>query len=386
MKSKIALNTNGFAKLAFMVSLAFFAGNSWASSEEAEHDHEDTEHSVAEGDHDTHTEDAHGEEGGFNAGEMILHHIADSHEWHVMDLESGPVSIPLPIIVYHSEKGLSFFLSSKFEHGHTDHNGYRLVHDEIMIVAEDGTIDEEASAGIIDLSITKNAFMMILSCIFLVWIFLSVAKAYKKREGQAPKGLQSLLEPVILFVRDNIAKSSIDEKKYERYMPFLLTLFFFILIINVMGLIPIPGLGGANVTGNVAIPVVLALFVFVIVNVSGNKHYWGHIFAMPGVPKLVLLILTPIEFMQIFIRPVVLVIRLFANIMAGHIVMLVFFSLIFIAGDGCQEAGGFSTAVPSIAFTIFLTFLELLVAAIQAYVFTLLAAIYIGMAVAEPNH
>lgn len=379
MKSKIACTINGFAKLAFMVSLAFFASNGQAS----ESAHEDD----APGEAGEHGVDAleNGEEG-FNAGEMIMHHIADSHDWHIMDLESGPVSIPLPVIVYHSEKGLSFFSSGRFEHGHADYDGYRLVHDEIMVVGANGAVDEEASAGIIDLSITKNAAMMLLSCIVLVFVFLRVAKTYKKREGQAPKGMQSLLEPVILFVRDNIAKSSIGEKKYERFMPFLLTLFFFIWIINIMGLIPIPGIGGANVTGNVAVPAVLALFVFLIVNLSANKHYWGHIFAMPGVPKAVLLILTPIEFMQIFIRPVVLVIRLFANIMAGHIVMLVFFSLIFIAGEGCQEAGGLSTAVPAIGFTIFLTFLELLVAAIQAYVFTLLAAIYIGMAVAEPHH
>lgn len=392
LKGTNTLLIRKFTKLTAACALAFFTHTAQASVEshdsddhEAHAEHvEDTDH----GEHgEEHTEDHGHGEGGFNAGEMIMHHIADSHDWHIMDIDGHAVSMPLPVIVYHPDKGLSIFMSSKFDHGHADHNGYRLVHDKVKVVGADGNVDEEASASIIDLSITKNAFMMILACILMVWIFLSVAKAYKKRAGEAPKGLQSLLEPVIIFVRDNIAKSSIGEHKYERYMPFLLTLFFFIWIINIMGLIPIPGLGGANVTGNVAVPTVLALFVFFIVNISGNKHYWRHIFAMPGIPIPVLIILTPIEIMQIFIRPIVLIIRLFANIMAGHIVMLVFFSLIFIAGsNGESLVGGLSTAVPSIAFTVFLTFLELLVAAIQAYVFTLLASIYIGMAVVEEHH
>ncbi|MBT6747166.1 MAG: F0F1 ATP synthase subunit A, partial [Flavobacteriales bacterium] len=201
--------------------------------------------------------------------------------------------------------------------------------------------------------------------------------------GQAPTGMQSFMEPIIMFIRDDIAKPSIGDK-YEKFMPYLLTLFFFIWINNVMGLIPlIPG--GTNLTGNIAIPIVLALFTFVLTTINGNAHYWKHIFVMPGVPKPILLILTPLEVVGIFIKPIVLVIRLFANITAGHIVMLVFFSLIFIFGE-TSVAAGYGVSVASVAFTVFLTFLELLVGVIQAYVFTLLSAIYFGMATAGGDH
>jgi F-type H+-transporting ATPase subunit a len=192
-----------------------------------------------------------------------------------------------------------------------------------------------------------------------------------------------MIETIIVFVRDDIAKMAIGSK-YEKFMPFLLTIFFFIWINNILGLVPIIP-GGANVTGNIAVPLVLATFTFVITTINGNRHYWKHIVAMPGVPKPVLLILTPIEVAQIFIRPIVLVIRLFANITAGHISMLVFFSLIFIFQEK-SDLAGWGVSVASVAFTIFLNFLELLVGAIQAYVFTLLSAIYFGMAVADETH
>ena len=218
----------------------------------------------------------------------------------------------------------------------------------------------------------------------MLLIFTSVAKAYKRNTGKAPKGLQSFIEPIILFVRDDIAKAAIGEKKYAKFMPYLLTLFFFIWINNLMGLIPIFPFG-ANVTGNIAIPIVLALFTFVIITINGNKNYWRHIIAMPGIPIPVLIILTPIEIAGVFIKPIVLVIRLFANIMAGHIVLLVFFCLIFIFGASSVLTGSI-VAIPAIAFTIFINCLELLVGAIQAYVFTLLSAIYFGMATAESDH
>ncbi|NNE54619.1 MAG: F0F1 ATP synthase subunit A, partial [Flavobacteriales bacterium] len=271
-------------------------------------------------------------------------------------------------------------------HGPATHNGYGIHHDHIFVADEAGHEDEEATAKIIDLSLTKNATALIITSILLLWLMFSAAKAYKKRPGQAPRGLQNAMEVIITFVRDDVAKAMIGEKKYEKFLPFLLTVFFFIWINNIMGLVPIfPG--GANVTGNVAVPAVLAFFTFIITNINGNKHYWRHTFAMPGIPIPILLILTPIEIMQIFIRPVVLMIRLFANIMAGHIGMLVFFSLIFIfSKNGESIVGGYATAPFSVAFTIFLYFLELLVGAIQAYVFTLLSAIYIGMAVADDHH
>jgi F-type H+-transporting ATPase subunit a len=229
---------------------------------------------------------------------------------------------------------------------------------------------------------TKNAFALVFSIVLLLVILLNVAKAYTKRPNQAPSGLQSLIEPIIVFVRDEIAKSAIGDK-YERYLPYLLTIFFFIWINNIMGLIPIfPG--GANVTGNVAIPIVMALFTFVITIVSGNKHYWEHILWMPGVPVAIKPLMLAIELLGVFIKPVVLVIRLFANITAGHIVILVFISLIFIFGEK-SAVGGYSVSVASVAFVVFLNFLEILVGAIQAYVFTLLSAVYFGMAVDESH-
>lgn len=335
------------------------------------------------------TEEHHNEEnlsasGGFNAGEMIMHHIGDAHDWHLWGEGESSVSIPLPIIIYHKENGLSIFSSSKFEHGHAAYEGYQLTHGDIIAVNEDGSENAESTAQIIDLSITKNTFAMMVSIVLMLLIFISVARAYTRNRGKAPKGLQSLIEPVILFVRDDIAKSAIGEKHYARFMPFLLTIFFFIWVNNLLGLIPIfPG--GANVTGNIAVPIVLATFTFLITLLNGKAHYWRHIFAMPGVPMGVLPLITVLEIAGMFIKPIVLVIRLFANITAGHIVMLVFFSLIFIAGEG-STVGGFFAAIPSVAFTIFLTFLELLVAALQAYVFTFLSAIYFGMAVAEEHH
>jgi len=329
-------------------------------------------------------EEEHGDAKPFNAGELIMHHIADAHEWHIVDLESGPVSIPLPIILYHQERGLSVFMSSKFEHGTVDHNGYRHTHGHIVAVNAAGNEDEEATAGLWDFSITKNVFSILLSMFFLLWIFISIAKSYKKNKGGAPKGLQNLLEPIILFIRDDIAKAAIGEKKYAKFMPYLLTIFFFIWINNVMGLIPIFPFG-ANVTGNIVVPIVLALFTFIITTINGNKGYWRHIIAMPGIPIPVLIILTPIEIAGVFIKPIVLVIRLFANIMAGHIVLLVFFCLIFIFGASSVLTGSI-VAIPAIAFTIFINCLELLVGAIQAYVFTLLSAIYFGMATAESDH
>ena len=221
------------------------------------------------------------------------------------------------------------------------------------------------------------------SVIILLFLFLSIAKKYKNKEGKAPKRVQSLLEPVILFVRDDIAKPTIGNNHYKGFMPFLLTLFFFIWINNLLGLVPIMP-GGANVMGNTAVSIVLAGFTFILSIINSKKNFWRHTFAMPGIPIPVLFILTPIEFAQIFIRPIVLVVRIFANITSGHIVLLVFFSLIFIFGENSAIAG-FATSIPAILFTIFISLLELVVGAIQAYVFTLLSAIYFGMALAEKH-
>lgn len=329
----------------------------------------------------------HEEKKKFNAGEMIMHHVADAHEWHI----AGNLHIPLPIILW-TDKGLEVFSSNRF-HDNPEgvytgkHYSYKNEHEHITVVDPlTGTVNEEVSHSIKDLSITKNAASAIITLLLMTWMFIAVAKAYTRRSGKAPKGLQSFVEPLIIFVRDDIAKSNIGEKKYRRFMPFLLTVFFFIWISNLLGLVPIfPG--GANVTGNIAVALTLAALTFLITIFSGNGHYWHHIFAMPGVPPWVLIILTPIEILGIFLRPFVLMIRLFANMAAGHIIALAFFSLIFIFADKYDSAGaGFGASVLSIAFTVFMMVLELLVAFLQAYVFTLLSAVYFGAAVEEPHH
>lgn len=333
------------------------------------------------------TELTHKEGGKFNAGEMITEHISDSHQWHLWGDHGHAFHIPLPVILW-TDKGLEVFSSSHIEH-HEDvyqgnHYKYALHHEHIEVVDDFGNVNEEATAKIKDLSITKNVLTILVSSLLMLWIFLSVAKSYKRREGQAPKGLQSFMEPLILFVRDDVAKTSIGEKKYMKYLPYLLTVFFFIFINNLMGLIPIFPFG-ANLTGNIAVCLVLAAITLIITLISGNGHYWRHIFAMPGVPIPVLIILTPIELIGVVLRPFVLMIRLFANITAGHIIALAFFSLIFIFGE-LSTGAGYGVAIVSVLFTVFMGFLELLVAFLQAYVFTLLSAIYIGAAVEEGHH
>ena len=235
-----------------------------------------------------------------------------------------------------------------------------------------------------DFSITKNVFALFISVTVILLVFISVAKSYSQRKDKAPSGLQSAIEPLIVFVRDDIAKAAIGEKHYARFMPYLLTIFFFIWVNNLLGLVPFfPG--GANVTGNIAIPLTMATFTLVITLFNANKNYWRHIFAMPGVPIYVLPIISLLEFIGVFLKPFVLMVRLFANILAGHIVILVFFCLIFVAGSASTGAG-LGAAVPSVAFTIFINALELLVGFLQAFVFTFLSAIYFGMAVVESEH
>jgi len=318
---------------------------------------------------------------GFDAGQMILHHIYDSHEWHVFDWKGKSYSIPLPIIIFHEERGLDIFMSSKFNHGKSIHNNYMLDHGKIIFIGDGGEIDKLQTSMIWDFSITKNVFSLLFSIFILLSVFITISRRYKNQKNKAPKGVQSLLEPIIIFVRDDIAKSAIGEKHYERYLNFLLTVFFFIFLNNLLGLVPFfPG--GANLTGNIAVPMVLASLVFIITTLSGTKYYWKHIFAMPGVPKPVLLILTPIEIIGVLLKPLVLMIRLFANITAGHIIILSFFSMIFIFGE-MHPAAGYGVSVFSGLFVLFMMTLELLVAFLQAYVFTLLAAMYFGAALEE---
>jgi len=327
----------------------------------------------------------------FNAGDMIIEHITDNHEWHIATIGSVHISVPLPVILIYKGK-LDVFMSSKFHHGEESYKGYKLelegkYKNKIVRVKEDGVTPDEAAGLPMDFSITKTVAAVFISVLFLILIFTSVARSYKKNAGKPPKGLQSLIEPIIVFVRDDIAVSSIGEKKYEKFMPFLLTIFFFILINNLMGLIPFfPG--GVNVTGNIAVTLTLALFTFVITNFSGNKNYWGHIFNTPGVPwwlKIPIPLMPVIELVGMITKPFVLMIRLFANISAGHIIVLGFMSLIFIFGK-MNLGMGYGVSLLSVLFAVFMSMLELLVAFLQAYVFTLLSALYFGMAVEEHEH
>ena len=322
----------------------------------------------------------------FKAGEMIIEHITDSYEWHIMTIGHTHVSIPLPIMLYDEGK-FHFFMSSVFDH-HDTYNGYFISHNDMNAgkLVKSG-LDGQEIRPTLDFSFTKNVLAIFISCFIMIWVFISVAKSYKRREGQAPKGLQSFLEPVIIFVRDDIAKASIGEKNYRKYLPFLLTIFFFIFLNNLMGIVPFfPG--GANVTGNIGVTAVLALFTFAITTFSGNKNYWVHIINTPGVPwwlKIPVPLMPIVEIMGIFTKPFVLMVRLFANISAGHIIILGFISLIFIFGE-IVEGAGYGVAVISVGFSIFMDILELLVAFIQAYVFTLLSALYFGMAIEEAHH
>ncbi len=238
------------------------------------------------------------------------------------------------------------------------------------------------NAPVYDLSITKNVASMLLAFVILLLLFTSVARAYTRRPGQTPRGLQSFMEPLILFVRDEIAKPNLGHH-YARFTPYLLTLFFFIWVNNLLGLLP----GAANVTGNIAVTMVLALLSLIITNINGNKSYWGHIFWPPGIPTPVKVILIPVEIISIFTKPFALMIRLFANITAGHIIIMSILCLIFLFSENGMNAGaGFGVSFASVPFAIFLYTLELLVAAIQAFIFTMLTALFIGQAMPEDHH
>jgi len=314
----------------------------------------------------------------FDAGKTIMEHIGDAHEWHIAKFGETHISIPLPVILYDKGKIVAF-MSSKFHHGTEEYKGYRL-NEKGKIV----NIDESAKPPL-DFSITKNVVSLFISIIIICLMFISIARRFKKHQNEAPKGLQSWLEPLILFVRDDIARPSIGEKRYEKYMPYLLTIFFFIFINNLLGLIPFfPG--GANLTGNIAVTLVLAIFTFIITTISGNKHYWKEIYNAPGVPwwlKIPIPLMPIVEIVGLITKPFVLMVRLFANITAGHIIALGFVSLIFIFGDKVGVGAGYGFSVISIIFYVFMGLLELLVAFIQAYVFTLLSSLYFGMASAE---
>lgn len=302
---------------------------------------------------------------------FILHHIKDSHEWHFATIGHSHITIPLPVILYSPDRGLEFFMSSDFVDPETHE---RIYHEGYTIDSHDHIIAEDPSRTFYDFSITKNVAMMFLTIIVLVFVMTSVASHYKRKPNTAPKGLASWFEPIIIFVRDDIAKPNIGPK-YQRYTPYLLTLFFFILFANILGLFP----GAANLTGNIAVTFVLAIITFFVTNINGNKEYWKHIFATPGVPAPILPIMVLVEFIGLFTKPFSLMVRLFVAISAGHIVILSLIGLSFIFSS-------YTVGVASSVLIVFINIIEILVAVIQAYVFTLFSSMYIGAAVSEHHH
>ena len=330
----------------------------------------------------------------FDANEVIFGHVLDAHEFHFLsykgsDGQQHHATIPLPVILYSKAKGFDVFMSSKFEHGEKNYKGYDLLTDEeiaerkldpkkytagqIVAVNDDGTINN--SVTVYDVSLTRNVVQMLLALALLVWVLLYMAKKYRSGQGitTAPKGVQNLMEPIITFIRDEVAVPNLG-RKYKKYFPYLLTVFFFILINNLVGLIP----GSANVTGNIAFTMVLAVISFIVIMFSTNKHYWGHIFN-PPVPMGVKPILVLVEALGVLTKPFALMIRLFANMIAGHIIIISLISLIFIFGSLSTAIGwGFSPL--SVAFVIFIYFIELLIVFLQAYIFTILTAVFIGQA------
>lgn len=348
---------------AFSVYICFFCNSSFG---------QETPH------HDATAVDApdHKKEEKFDVATTILEHIRDDHSWHLW----GHHSVPLPVILK-TDKGFEVFSGARLLNEHHEpvvYNGnysYKSFEGKIKVVNEDGTVNEEASQKVLDISITKNVASMLFTVLLLIVIFVGVANAYKKRGvTSAPKGFQSLIEPIIIFVRDEIAKPYLGDR-HTAFMPFLLTIFFFIWINNLLGMVPFfPG--GANVSGNIAFTLTLALFTFIITTVNGKKHYWQHIFWMPGLPVPMKIFLIPIELMGVFIKPISLTIRLFANMTAGHILVLSLIALIFILNSLAASA----LAVP---FTVFISMIELLVGFIQAFIFAMLSALYFGMALEE---
>ncbi|MEL7222005.1 MAG: F0F1 ATP synthase subunit A [Bacteroidota bacterium] len=424
-----------YISLAFTLVLALLATPLLAQHDGHNHDHHGHDHHGH--DHST-TADSHAScgddhaDGEYDPVATVMNHIADANEFHVWK----GVHIPLPLFLYAPDHGWTTGTSGMFHHGHSVVDRYVMNHGRVNRIADssfpmgevslDGILHKVESiddgkggtkekdvyyacaqnnlykleapstldGGILgggitsfyDFSITKNVFTMMLAALLLILVWRGVANGYKKNEGKAPSGIQSFFEPFFTFIRDEVTKPMIGDKHYERFQPFIMTLFFFILFCNLLGLIPFfPG--GANVTGNLAVTLVMAVLAFIVTNINGNKHYWEHVFWMPGIPAWVKIILTPVEILGLFIKPFSLMIRLFANISAGHIIILSLIGLIFLFGNNGQSVGGAATgAVIGGAFTAFMNLIELLVAFLQAFIFAILTASYIGAAVEEHDH
>lgn len=310
----------------------------------------------------------------------IQHHLKDSHDFvFLSDEETGKhYGFSLPVILW--DNGLKIFSSSKFHYGETvaevDGNYYKIHHSKIYKTDASGTIEYDehhhpSNVKPLDFSITKGVLSIMIMAILMFWLFTSIAKSYTKNNG-VPKGIAGFLEPIILYIRDDIAIPNIGEKHYKKYMNYLLTVFFFVWFFNLIGLTPL----GINVTGNIAITFGLAIITFLITQFTANANYWKHIFWMPGVPVPMKIILAPIELLGVVIKPFALMIRLYANISAGHIVLMSLIGLIFVFHNWIGSSLTFF-----LAFAISL--IEVLVALLQAYIFTMLSALYFGFAVEE---
>lgn len=406
------------------------AGHNHAPGEHVDHVTEGVE--IPSNSAEDHSEETDGH-GVFDPTATAIHHISDANVYSILEV----ISIPLPMILYNKERGFDFFMSSKFhgdvhhhEDGHHAYKGYVLYHGNVHRIADPSfptegeviidnfvkkkeikegkdveviyavyqgkelkaeprsTWDGGALGGGVtsfyDFSITKNVVAMFLVSLLLLWLFRIVANSYAKNEGRAPTGLTNMMEMLIVFIRDEVAIPFIGVAKYKQYFPLLLTLFFFILGLNLFGQIPF--FGNINATGNISLTMVLAVLVFILVSFNGNKHYWQHIFWMPGLPTAMKPLLAVVEIMSMFIKPLTLMLRLAGNITAGHIAILSFIGLIFIFGEsGKSLMGGTIGSMLSVPLTLFMMALELIVAFIQAFVFTILTASYIGAAI-EVHH
>lgn len=362
--------------LVSFISATFSLVPYFGNAQDQHNTNEQDTHAAVISDSGSHDSSSHSQsaDATFDPGLFIIDHVKDSHEWHLWTKADGNhVSVPLPIILYSKESGLQAFFSSKLAHGH-HHKGFYL---------EDGKIWEELAnheiVSPLDFSITKNVAGMLVAALIMLILFIRMGSIYRKKELSVPSGLNGFLEPMILFIRDDIAIPNIGEEKYAKFMPYLLTVFFFILINNIMGLIPSVIPFGANVMGNIAVTFVLSFITFIITQFNGTKTYWKHIVATPGVPFWLAPVMIPVEIIGLFSKPFALMIRLFANITAGHIIILSLISLIFIFKS-------IFIAPVSIAFVLFMDCIEILVAFLQAYVFTLLSALFIGLAAKEHHH
>lgn len=418
--NKIILRKN----LIFSLLFSFMGGFAAAQAHDANTatEPQEVQHTTGEG-------EGHHE---FDPAATAFHHISDQNIYSI-----GPFNIPLPCFLYTKGKGWDVFSSSRFGFdgfghgdGHKAYNQFVLHEGQVMRVQDPSfpggeveltgfthkeelnekgkkidiyfadyqgheyRLDKKSTAdgglfgggvtSFYDFSLGKNAISMLLVCLLMGYLFIRIARAYKNNPGRAPKGIQNFIEPVILFLRDEVAKPFIGAK-WEKFFPFLLAQFFFILGLNLFGQVPF--FGGSNVTGNLSVTMVLALIAFILTTINGNKNYWQHILWMPGVPAWVKTILTPVEILGIFIKPLTLMLRLFANITAGHMTLVVFVSLIFIFGKSGQNVGGsLGASIGSGLLSVFMMAIELLVAFIQAYVFTLLTASYLGAATEEHHH